>query len=68
MRCNHWACVGNRCEAEATRLLIQDDGKPNPGGFYCERHGTAIVTEYAKKLNETWTLVEVDDLGDPKAK
>lgn len=47
---------GNRCRATATALLFQPNGEPNPGGWICDAHGTAVVDEYAKKLGETWTL------------
>jgi hypothetical protein len=46
----------NRCTATATHWLIQDDGKPNPGGYVCLQHGEAIVSEFKNKLAEEWTL------------
>ena len=55
-----------RCRNEATVYLIQPDGKPNPGGAYCEAHGTAIITEYGEKLRQCWTLTPCDQYGRPE--
>jgi hypothetical protein len=49
----------------ATFWLIDPDGKRNPGGWVCRRHGQAIVKEYREKLGEGWTLALIDEYGDP---
>lgn len=61
MRCASWYHTG--CGERATVLLVQDDGKPNPGGYFCRRHGQEIVEEFAEKLRESWSLSEVDENG-----
>ena len=48
-----------RCPSPATLWLIQDDGKPNPGGYVCRAHGEAIVAEFGAKLGECWTLIPI---------
>lgn len=67
MTCSHWPRNGRRCEAEATRLLLAPDGKPVPGGFYCQAHAEAITAEYSEKLGEDWPSVEVDENGRRRA-
>ena len=44
-----------RCERRATVYLFAPDGTPNPGGWVCQEHADATVTEYRDKLGEHWT-------------
>lgn len=62
--CCFWP-EGGRCRADATVWLIQPDGEPNPGGYYCRHHGEATVTEYREKIGQRWTLTEIS--RDPYA-
>lgn len=55
-RCSHWPEHGKRCELPAVGILITPRGKPCPGGYSCEEHAQAVITEYQDKLGETWTL------------
>ena len=52
-RCHHWP-EGGRCKADAECWLIAPDGKLNPGGYLCQHHADAIISEYQEKLGEGW--------------
>ena len=55
-KCSTYFDGATRCGATATVWLVAPDGKPNPGGYLCQRCGARIVAEYAAKLGEFWTL------------
>jgi hypothetical protein len=61
MRCSVYLINDQRCGERATYWLIQDDGRRNPGGHVCERHGRSIVAEYQAKLGEIWRLEPFSD-------
>lgn len=62
MQCNHY-CGNTRCSSAASLWLIQDDGRPNPGGWLCQLHATATIEEYRTKLGEVWRARPIDHVG-----
>lgn len=60
-----WSPIGHylRCEAEAVVRLYAWDGKPVPGGLYCQAHADECIAEYREKLGKEWTLRAVDEFG-----
>ena len=44
-----------RCAAPAVDRMYAPDGKPVPGGYYCQAHTDGPINEYREKLNEVWT-------------
>ena len=50
---------GGHCGKPADVWLVAPDGEPNPGGYFCRRHGKMVVAEFATKLDEIWTLVPI---------
>lgn len=60
MKCVHRA-YEKQCQAMAEVRLIQDDGQPNPGGFYCTAHAQAIIREYRQILGEIWSTIPLRD-------
>lgn len=48
------------CAHAATHWLIQDDGQPNPGGWYCQEHGERLVREMLDVSGEAWSLAPLN--------
>ena len=46
----------DRCGNPAEVWIVAPDGKDVPGSWACRKHGHRCVTEYRRKLKETWTL------------
>ena len=65
MICNHYS-GRTRCATAATVKMFAQDGTPVPGGYYCRPHAEAAIAEYAEKLGQQWTSVDVDWLGTAK--
>ena len=65
MKCQHWPTRDTRCQADAKYLLFGPDGKPVPGGQYCEAHTTAPIQEYRDKLGQEWYAESIDEHGVP---
>lgn len=65
MRCSTYTSrsTNSRCKDKATMWLLHPDGTRNPGGYVCEHHGNAVLTEYREKLNEIWGSELIDDNG-----
>lgn len=58
--------AARRCTSDGTHALIAVNGIRIPGTL-CEDHARAIITEYANKLGEFWTMLPVDEYGTPLA-
>jgi hypothetical protein len=58
--CVHWPHRGKQCRKRAAGMLYAPDGIAVPGGYYCQRHASAIMKEYREKLGEFWTLKPLD--------
>lgn len=52
--CTHYDGA-TRCPQEAILQVVQPDGQDCPGCRLCGRHYVEMATEYAIKLEETWT-------------
>jgi uncharacterized protein YvpB len=44
------------CEVVATHILVQDDGKDNPGGDTCNHCADKTIKEYLAQLGEVWSV------------
>jgi len=44
-----------RCSLYATVMLVDETGKPVPGGKHCEQCARETIDEYAEKLDIQWT-------------
>lgn len=54
-------CHTHGCEAKAVGWLYAPDGKANPGGAICEKHGQVVTKEFSEKLMQHWYIVPLLD-------
>ena len=59
-RCTHYA-DRDRCTANATHRLLDEDGWRVPGGIYCQEHAQEIVDEYREKLGWYWVMDPLEE-------
>lgn len=50
---------GNKCDRDGVMLLVAPDGLVVPGVTMCREHAEECVKEYAEKLGERWTMIDV---------
>lgn len=50
---------GEPCDRDGVMRLVAPDGLVVPGCFMCRQHAEECVIEYAEKLGERWTMLDV---------
>ena len=46
--------------------MLDEDGKKVPGAYKCREHAQTVIDEYSQKIDLHWSLVEIDEFGNPK--
>ena len=66
MRCQYRLIDDTQCRGEATRWMIDPDGKRVPGCAYCRHHAEDTLAEYASKpelVGGRWGAEVIDEYG-----
>ena len=50
---------GHKCDHDGVMRLLDATGMAIPGCFMCRKHAEECVKEYASKLGEHWTMLDV---------
>lgn len=50
---------GHKCDRDGVMRLIAPDGLVVPGVTMCREHAEECIREYAEKLGERWTMLDV---------